>query len=96
MTSEKPTGTKPIWSADETDYFRVADDSGVERRFVPAPELPDTLPQWDRLPGVETRVVNGNFPRRQFIQQLRYRRRYFTGSRYDHCPIPGLLGTLSC
>jgi hypothetical protein len=22
---------------------RVADDSGVERRFVPAPELPDTL-----------------------------------------------------
>jgi hypothetical protein len=33
----------PIWSADETDYFRVADDSGVERRFVPALELPGTL-----------------------------------------------------
>ena len=76
----------PIWSADETDYFRV-DDSGVERRFVPAPELPDTLPQWDRLPGVETGVVNGNSPRRQFIQQLRYRWRYFTASRYDHCPF---------
>ncbi len=66
---------------------RMGDDSGVERRFVPAPELPDTLPQWDRLPGVETGVVNGNSPRRQFIQQLRYRRRYFTGSRYDHCPF---------
>src|ERR1700722_16261990 len=68
-------------------YVRIGDDSGVERRFVPAPELPDTLPQWDRLPGVETGVVNGNSPRRQFIQQLRYRRRYFTGSRYDHCPF---------
>jgi hypothetical protein len=32
-----------IWSADETDHFRVADDSGVERGFVRAPGLPGTL-----------------------------------------------------
>ncbi len=31
--------------------------------------------------------MNSNSPRRQFIQQLRYRTRYFTGSRYDHCPF---------
>jgi hypothetical protein len=77
------TGLPPTRKYPKTSVVRVGDDSGVERRFVPAPELPDTLSQWDRLPGVETGVVNGTSSRRQFIQQLRYRRRYFTGSRYD-------------
>ena len=39
------------------------------------------------LPGVETGIVDGNSPRRQFVQQLQYCGRYLTVSRNIHSPF---------
>ena len=36
-------GVCPTWRYGQVDKFRVSDDSGVERRFARAPELPRTL-----------------------------------------------------